>query len=130
MFAAVAAAYTEIDSIIYNSRCETPVSWKGSRQMQIDMQQKEGVQSTNICLEEARLAPYAWTVTTAQMWDFLCRFNEEKICRGLYRVRLLSMLPELKSCCNFNSISFLGISNSTPIARASTENAHSIAAWA
>lgn len=129
VFATVAAAYAELDTIAHNSRCETPVSWKGSRQIQIEMQQKDGVQSTSIRLEEARLAPYPWSVTTAQIWDFLCRFNEEKIRRGLYRVRqLMRSLSKLKPGCNSDCGVSLGISNSTPIARVSTENARSIEA--
>lgn len=74
--------------MVRNSQCEMPVSWKGTRQVQIDLQQAEGAQSIRIRLEEARLAPFAWTLTTTYAWDFLCRFNEEKNCNGLPRVGL------------------------------------------
>lgn len=89
IFASVAAAYAELGNMVRNSQCEMPVSWKGTRQVQVDIQQQtEGVQLIQIRLEEARLAPFAWTMTTAYAWDFLCRFNEEKNTNGLPRVGL------------------------------------------
>lgn len=73
--------------MIQNSQLEIPVTLKRTRQVQIDMQQSEGAQSIRIRLEEARLVPFTFTMTTARAWDFLCRFNEAKDRNGLVRVR-------------------------------------------